>query len=308
MSLLKKLKNLIPKRRKSKTQKLPTVFLNRFNKPNKLTQKRTLEKISKRTFKKNAPINFLGKLKQISKWMYLAIFLAILIALVYSLFFTNTFNVKKILIYEGEEESTNIQLRRITEPLRNRNIILFSKNDLETLIQNRIDNITALEIVKQYPDTVVIRYDRFSDVANITNLIGRLQVRKSFILNENGILIEEDKISSTLPNITIQTEAAYNLGEQIIDPEQLKFILDTKNYFEERFDLKIIDIRYIPRAREIRLTTERDFEVWIDLAFDYREQINKLRNAVPRINVYEGPLEYVDLRIRSAEGQKIIYK
>lgn len=308
MSFLKKLKSFIPQRKKLKTQKLPTVFINRFQNPNKLSQKRTLEKISKRTFTKNAPINFLGKFKQISKWMYLAIFLAIFIALIYTLFFTQTFNVKKILIYEGPEESTNIQIRRITEPLRNRNIILFSKNDLENLIKNRIDNITSLEIVKQYPDTVIIRYDRFSDVANITNLIGRLQVRKSFIINENGILVEEDKISSALPNITIQTESAFNLGENVINSDHLRFMLNAKNFFEERFDLKVTDIRYIPRAREIRFTTERDFEVWIDLTFDYREQINKLRNAVPKINVYEGPLEYVDLRIRSAEGQKIIYK
>ena len=308
MKFLQKFRNLLPKRKHKKTQKLPTVFLNRFNKPNKLTQKRTLEKISKRTFKGNAPINFLGRLKQISKWMYLSVFLGIIILLAYSLFFTNTFNVKKILIFEGEEESTNIQIRRITEPLRNRNIILFSKNDLKNLIINRIDNITSLEIIKQYPDTVLIKYNRFQDVANVTNLIGRLQVRKSFIVNESGILVEEDKISSTLPNITIQTETAFNLGETILTTDDLKFILNAKNYFEERFDLKVTDIRYIPRAKEIRLTTEREFEIWIDMTFDYREQINKLRNAVPKINVYEGPLEYVDLRIRSAEGQKIIYK
>lgn len=290
-----------------KQQKLPTVFLNKGGK-NSLRTKKSLKQISKRNFKKNAPINLLGKFKQISKWLWLSLFFALLIGGTYFVFYTDTFNIKTLLIFEGEAESTNLQLIRTIEPLRNRNILLFSQEKLIETIKNRIDNVTNVEINLQLPNTVVIHYETYQDISNITNLIGPAKVRKSFIINENGVLTEENKISALLPNITIHTEKAYLIGQKITDSDTLKYIEDSRNYFEEKFDLEIYDTRYIPKAKELRFTTAHDTEIWLDLLLPYKEQFQKLKNAIPKINIYDNSLQYIDLRIQASEGQKIIYK
>jgi hypothetical protein len=308
---MKKLKKLFrfKKPKNGLTKKNPTVFINRDQKKIKpLSTKRSIQKIAKRSFTRNAPINLLGKLTQISRWIWLSIIVALAIGITYTTLFTDIFVIKKILVFEGEQESTNLQIRRISEPLRNRNIFLFSKKELLDSIIKRVDNLNNLRVIKTYPDTVTIQYNKYNDVANVVNLIGRAKVRKSFILNQNGVLVEQDKISSTLPTINVESEKAYNVNDKIISIADLNYILESRDYYEEKFNMKISEIKYLPIPKEVRLRTERGFEVWIDMIVDYKEQLNKLKNAIPKINLYEGELEYIDLRIQSAQGQKIIYR
>lgn len=307
MKFIKKiLKN--PFKKTKSTIKNPTVILEKPKSSFSLKQKKILKNISKRTFRKNAPINLLGALTKISKWIWLSIFIGLFLTTSYITFFTETFYIKKILIYEGETESSNISIRKIVEPLRNRNLFLFNSTELKNTITKRIDNLSNLKIKRQIPNTLIIKYENFKNVANITNIIGQLEVKKSFIINENGLLIAEDKISTTLPTINIKTPKAYTLGDQILKIEDLKYILEAKKLFEEKFKIKVIETNYLPKAKEIRMLTEKNFYVWIDMTVSQNTQLNKLKNAIPKIDLYNSPLEYIDLRIQSAEGQKIIYK
>ncbi len=94
----------------------------------------------------------------------------------------------------------------------------------------------------------------------------------------------------------------------VLKTEELNYILDAKSYFEEKMNIKVKESNFLPKAKELRLFTDRNFQVWIDMSYDFKEQINKLKNAVPKINPYQVQYEYIDLRIKSAEGQKIIYR
>ncbi len=307
MKFFKKiLKN--PFKKKTNTSKNPTII---FEKPKQkfgLKQRKMLKNIAKRTFLKNAPINWIGALTNISKWIWFSIFMALFLASAYFTFFTEIFYIKKILIFEGPTESNNLSIRKIVEPLRNRNLFLFSSEDLKNTINQRVDNLSNLQIQRKIPNTLIVKFENFKNVANITNIIGKLEVKKSFIINQNGLLIAEDKISTILPTISIKNEKAYNIGDQILKVEELKYILDAKRQFEEKFKIKINEIKYIPKAKEIRFVTEKGYEVWLDIKVTYTEQLMKLKNSIPKIDLYNGSLEYVDLRIQSAEGQKIIYK
>jgi hypothetical protein len=307
MKFFKKiLKN--PFKKKTTTSKNPTVI---FEKPKQkfgLKQKKILKNIAKRTFRKNAPINWLGALTKVSKWIWLSIFIGLFLASAYLTFFTEIFYIKKILIYEGAKESNNLSIRKIVEPLRNRNLFLFSTDELKNTITERVDNLSNLQVQRKIPNTLIVKFENFKNVANITNIIGKLEVKKSFIINENGLLIAEDKISTTLPNISIKSEKAYNIGDQILKVENLKYILEAKKQFEEKFKIKVTETKFLPNPKEVRFVTEKGFEVWLDLLVPYSEQLMKLKNSIPKIDLYSGNLQYVDLRIQSAEGQKIIYK
>lgn len=103
-------------------------------------------------------------------------------------------------------------------------------------------------------------------------------------------------------------EETPELNEELIPAETLTVLLDTAKSFEGKFNMQVIEIQYLKRAREIHLYTERSFYVWIDMTQDIATQLTKLKKALTELNIYEAPLEYIDLRISGQNGEKVIYK
>lgn len=114
---------------------------------------------------------------------------------------------------------------------------------------------------------------------------------------------EEPALEETEPD-TVPDQ----INEELIDQETLKVLLETTESFEGKFDMEVMEIYYLKRARELHLFTERYFFVWIDLTQDVPLQLAKLKKALTEINIYEAPLEYIDLRISGQNGEKVIYK
>ena len=291
---------------KKQTAKNPITLINKeskFAKP--LTKEKKLKKISKRVFAKNLNIEFY---KKINKYVFLAVTLGIIIFVFFIIFFTNIFTIKKIIVREGEITSENPQVLKITEVLKNRHLILTDVSSIEKTLKNNIENLEDLRIRKSYPNKLIIEYKTFEERANIVNTIGNQEIKKNYVINENGVLVSEKKINAALPYINIKTEKAFNLGDQVLKSEELTFILDAKAYFEKKMNIKIRESNYLSKPKELRMITTSNIQIWLDMSYDFKEQINKLKNAVPKINPYQESYEYIDLRIRTAEGQKIIYK
>jgi cell division septal protein FtsQ len=150
------------------------------------------------------------------------------------------------------------------------------------------------------------------------------------------IIMESNSLDSKLPtaNISIPTEesdefpttdntevtspdeasptpsssAPQSSMEALIDKETLNMLLQAKSDFEGKFDMSIIRIEYLKKARELHLHTERGFTVWIDLTKDLASQLNKLKKALTELNIYEANIDYIDLRISGQNGEKVIYK
>ncbi len=98
------------------------------------------------------------------------------------------------------------------------------------------------------------------------------------------------------------------INEELISQDMLTVLLETAESFEGKFDMEVLEIHYLKRAREMHLYTERYFSVWIDLTQDIDLQLAKLKKALTEIKIYDAPLEYIDLRISGQNGEKVIYK
>ncbi len=72
--------------------------------------------------------------------------------------------------------------------------------------------------------------------------------------------------------------------------------------------MKIIDAEYLVREREVHLRTEKNFIVWIDMEKDLNIQLDKLKKVLGKLNIYNTPLEYIDLRISGTDNEKVIFK
>jgi hypothetical protein len=304
-------KNIFSAKTKSKFSKLKykssTTLLHKPNKRKKKKRKKlpNLKNFSKKIFKSNANIN---RANPRSSKKMLAILIAFLLLISYILFFTGFTKIITIQVLEGEIDSENTQIRRIVEPLRNSNILFVDSESVEESLKKQIDNLAELEVKKKFPKTIVIKFAKFEKVANLTNYVGPQRIKKNFIINASGILMEKDVINQNLPFISLDTKKAFNLGDHVVSKDNLDYMLGTKSDFEERFNMKILEISFLSDAREVHLTTEKNFNIWLDIQIPFKDQLNKLKNSIPKIDIYNDNLDYIDLRIQSAQGQKIIFK
>jgi len=99
-----------------------------------------------------------------------------------------------------------------------------------------------------------------------------------------------------------------SVNQELLPPDILETLLDTKEKFEGKFNMQVMEVHYLKCARELHLFTERYFFVWIDLTQDVSAQLSKLKKSMTQLNIYEAPLEYVDLRVSGQGGEKVIYK
>jgi len=294
---------------KKKKYRKPISFLNRQKNNAKFKAIKKKRNSSIRKLSKLFAYNTETKLPNIVNiYTILAVVLFVIISLAYFFFFTSYFKVTTIQVYEGDQLTSNMQIRKLVEPLRNQNMIFIESNKISSLLSKEIDNMAEIKIHKQYPKTIAIYYRKFEDIANLIGYNQLLKQETKYILNETGVITEVDRYKPDLPLIKIYTEKNYQLGDQVISQEKINYILASIELFKSKFDMEISGTTYLPTAREVHLTTDRGFKVWLDMTQDYEKQLQKLKNAIPKIDIYSQQFQYIDLRIESANGDKIIFK
>ncbi len=262
---------------------------------------------SRYTSKKLTKINhpFFNKIK---KFTIIFIFLLITIFSINGIFFSNYFKIAEIKVADDLLENTALadQIKSSINEIIGENLIFLKTDEIKIKILDFFPEIEDVTIEKDYPNKISINFVEYPLVANIIN--ESPTIKKTYIVNSIGYAIKEDLESPTLPYITIQTDEPLNPKNPIIEANKLRYILETKIYFEDKFDMKITKVIYKKTAREIHLLTERDFYIWLDIQVPSDKQLKKLKKALVKLDIYKENLEYIDLRIAGENGDKIIYK
>lgn len=220
--------------------------------------------------------------------------------------FTKFFAIKEWKILGDDMIQENSKFEEFLAVHKGKNLIFVDSGEIARNIKEQYPEIENLKIKKNYPDTLIMEFTNFPEIANILNLVEDTQ--KKFIINEIGLLVQQDYENPNLPFIKMRTEKALNLGDYGIPREKLEYLLDSIYDFEEIFGMKVVDAEYFSREREVHLKTARDFTIWLDTSLTIQAQYNKLKNVLNKINIYTDSLEYIDLRISSINGDRVIYK
>jgi cell division septal protein FtsQ len=230
----------------------------------------------------------------------------------YALLFSDFFNIQNFII---EEKGTIIEdyqkMKTILSELLEKNLILVDDYELKNKIQQFHPEMAKIKIVKIFPKTIKIEYEKYPTVANLVNIVEGIQ--KRFLLDSQGFITEENSDQLDLPYIYLSTKNALNVRESFLEnpkksAEKLKYILDSIYLFEEKFIIKVLYAEFLPVEREVHLRTEKYFDVLIDMQKNLNRQIEKLQKAHPTIDMYNMPLLYIDLRISGTDTEKVIYK
>lgn len=253
---------------------------------------------------------------------YLKIFIAFFIlgGGIYLIFFTNFFTIQKIEI-QGEAESAEEQkiINDYLQAYLGGNIVMFNPGEHEIKLAENLGYLKTLGIYRVLPHTIVAKIETYPVAANV-RINQPDGSSKLYIVNELGYIAVIGSSNDNLPTIVMDvtgTDLEIKEGDpvdgpkinaEIIPGENLKQILDAKTSFEGKFNLQIKEVQYLKRARELHFYTELDFYVWLDMTQDLELQMSKMKKALTKLNIYESPILYIDLRISGHDGEKVIYK
>ncbi len=268
-----------------------------------------------------------------------AIFFTLGVA-IYGIFFTPLLEIQSIDI-KGEADTLQEQaaLNTYLQDYLGENLLLFNTAAHEQALLEQYGYLKTLDIRRSLFHTISVTLETYPPVANVRVdfVDGSSQY---YLINELGLVsgvgevpgggttveniplivmdvtgtdmdlpvATETPVEETTEETTQKTTLPTEINQQLISIETLTQILDTTKDFEGKFNMQVLEIHYLKRARELHLYTERYFYVWIDLGQDVSVQLAKLKKALTELNIYEAPLEYIDLRVSGQNGEKVIYK
>ncbi len=231
---------------------------------------------------------------------------------IHAIYFADYFIIER---YQVEEEKTivedNKNMNQIMEKLLGKNLFLLDSANIIKQIKNVHPEIQNIRLKKIFPKTIKVEFEKYPTVANIVNIVGGIQ--KKYLIDSQGLLTEENAENPDLPYIKIETKEQLKLRTTILpdatrSAEKLTYIIQAINLFEEKFGIRILFVLFKAREREVHLYTEKSFYVMIDMEKDLRMQIEKLKKALSKLDIYKEPLLYIDLRISGTDNEKVIFK
>ena len=216
-------------------------------------------------------------------------------------YFSRFFDVQKVSVARS---SLDLPLEKIELSIRElalgKNIFSVEKDLLAQTVRELRPDIARVEILKKYPHEIQVEVFKFPIVAELH--IGNEKI----FLNEKGFEVRGDSPDRDTLQIALaeEFERAEDEQQPFVFEHHLNIIREAIFYFESLTDLKILNTKYFPVSRELHLKNEKNFDVWLDLDQDFRDQLHKLVEAADVLKINEKKYEYVDLRIRG----KIFFK
>lgn len=276
-----------------------------------LKRKTELPRVVLKPKKKFIEIWQLSRLWKTIKKILILIFAAgIIAAAIFAVFFSNIFKISEIIyISKNEIPYINIDFSSIFSEAIGRNFLFLSKHKFKAQVLNAYqEEIKSIEITIKIPSKLVVKYEAFAPTANL--IVRKDNLERKFILNEKGIMLAEDAEDESLPYIADSFKEFPKKQAEIpvIKSNILAKIAQAHKIFTEKIGMKVNKIIYLKTSREIHLKTEKNFIVMLDLTQDIDPQLFKLKRALTKLDIYNTPLEYIDLRISGKNGDKMIFK
>ncbi len=225
--------------------------------------------------------------------------IAILLIILGILSFSSIGKVKHIYVSKNPHIQNSQKFKNILLSLKNKQLILLNKSHIYQFVKKQIPNIQNISIHKKYPSSLIIEFDTYPI---------HFKLSENLYLDSTGTVITHENNETQYPTLIIETQQEIQAMDQLLKQSQVNNLQETLQYFEKKLNLKIQEISYKSIAKEIHLKTPLQTIIWIDTTTDYKAQINKLKNAIPKIDIHKQYYQHIDLRIQSKNAQKIFYK
>lgn len=263
----------------------------------------------------NSNISTKNKKKNGHKKFVLIIILLVATILVgYLTFVSEFFKIKTVVIStENRPEGLSPGIQAIADNAKGQNLVFLNDRKIEDQIREIHSDIKNLHIQRHLPDTLEIKIIFFPELVNFIIEESPSGVEHKFVVSVTGKIsrnyFENPELSQLILSDIDDESFNQILDESIsFDSEHLKKAIFAKELFEKTFNIAVTANYYFKTARETHLKTDKGFFVWIDLTKNIETQILKLKKGMSKLDIYNEPLLYIDLRVGSQNGEKLIFK
>ncbi len=224
---------------------------------------------------------------------WLLIFLPFIFGVfVWFLFFSNFFMIEKISI-SGIKEKEKIENLIIENSknnfLKRKNIFLFNSKKIESQILNHFPEIKSVEILKKFPDEILVKLKKRAPLFLFCN-------KTCCLIDEEGVCFKESKNENFL-KIELEGKEELTIGESIISKEEIEKILKIKKELE---NLKISCEKVIISQEKTDFLTKDGWKLIFSFEKDVEFQLKKLKIAWENLEKEKKEiLEYLDLRFEN---------
>lgn len=241
------------------------------------------------------------------KFLFFAVIIGIFVGIFYVVFFSSFFTITKVSLEKNGSAVSGSSLAPFLDKLKNKNLLFVNTSSLTKEIEQTFKNeILMVSVKKDYPQRIIVKVDEYPALLNL-RVITPDAVQK-FVINQIGYSIFENTEQKDLPILVLHTDKPFPKKGVLIDPQKLAPISEAFTKFKDIFGMKITEGEWFKTEREIHLKTEKNFMLWVDLTTDVGQQYMKLKRALPKLDIYHEPLEYIDLRIAGGDSEKVIFK
>lgn len=250
------------------------------------------------------------------KFFYWTALLAFLGVMAHTLFFAGFLSISQVDISGLEEldrervfEAVNSHISgKYLGFLDKNNLLLARSSFLEKDLKSRFKKIENADIRKKFPNTLLAVIEERKAALIFC------QGDNCRVVDKNGIIYSEKDYS--LPEIrenrliTLQDsgEKSVNLGDAILTPEYLKYILQIEDKVKNNLDVEMAKNYETPSrvSGDIRGITAEGWKIFFNQNIDLQKEIDMLRVVLDEKvgNEKRKDLEYVDLR----SDNKVYYK
>ena len=225
--------------------------------------------------------------------------------LIYCLFFSNFFVLKKVIIsgnIKVSQENLLVEVQKEAQIKKFRiienNLLLLDISAIERNVLSSFHLIFDVKITKKFPDTINISVNERIGVFVFCDLPSEDILKKCFVSDNEGIIFEElSEEASLLPRIkNIDSKESLSLGNKIIEKDLLSTILEFYLGMKS-LDLQLGEFLIISENR-INAITKEGWEIYFSPKEDIDWQLTKLGAVLSeRISLEERKkLEYIELR------------
>ncbi|MBU0577765.1 FtsQ-type POTRA domain-containing protein [Patescibacteria group bacterium] len=275
--------------------------------------------------------------------LYFVVTGSILALLVIFLVFSSYFSILKIEVLRQDFNVDTAAITNQLNQYIGKNILFFQRSKVVNTVQENFPEFSSVYVKKILPNTIKVELEQYPIEANlrayyilpkietpldedeerIADIDAALEssfslggeevtvekeeltpIEQKCLLNQIGQAIFDQEEDLELMTITMDGLTQPIEDREIVIPqERMNFILDSIRYFNNLFEMQIRGIKYLPVAREVHFTTDTNLVIWITMAKEYKEQIDKLNTIYEVAELDQENIAYIDLRVR----EKVIY-
>lgn len=243
----------------------------------------------------------------LKKWFWLLVAAGLILGFSYTALFSDFFIINKIHLEKNGNAIAGNRLVPFLDDLKGKNILFLNTEELTAELEQTFKNELILaRIKKSYPKKIVVTMEEYPAAFNLA--VVTPEKTQKFVLNEIGFAILENTELKELPVLTVRLPKPFPSKSTLIQKEKIAPMIRAFQQFREMFGMKTPSGEWKKTERELHVKTERNFTVWFDLTQDIDAQLLKLKRALPKLDIYHEPLEYIDLRIAGSGSEKVVFK